>query len=687
MIQLADLLEAMAPAGARLVGPPTARRFEGFAYDSRNLRPGELFLAVRTVRADGHDFIAEAVRRGATGIVGDRLVESTIPRNVTAIAVDDTLAALQSWARFSLDRYAPIVIAAVGNVGKTTAAKSIVAVLGSGLADDPEIFDSDNHNTLYGLSIALGQLRPSHRVAVLEFVGEEPGDLLAFARLTRPTIAVVVGSLDSPAANEELERFLDTIPATGQIAFNADAVPSIQIEERRSRSGPTVWAYRIGRPADLWADDVRLTLDQTRFVLGDNSGGRAEVCSRVLGRAAISGALAAATVGRARGRSLEEIAECLSRLDPLPGRIRLLPGIGESLILDDSFDAGPRSLSAGLELLALAPGRKTVVLGDLADPQPDRSGEIHRGAGPEIAKYVDRLVTLGRHAEHAARAAKSSAGSIEIFATDSAADARDAARVGLGAGDVTLVVGGSGARLERVVEGLLAEPARAPELLVRQAAGWKQRVFFSTERPTWVEVDLAAIGRNVVRLRELAHPAQLMAVLKADGYGHGAVRVARTAILHGAHYLATACLSEAIALREAGISAPILILGHTPPWQVHDIVAYDLTATVFSLEPVRQLARAALAGGGGRARVQIKVDTGMGRLGLLPPDVPAFVEAVRAMPDIDAEGIFTHFASADSPDPEATKKQIARFDEVLEVVGRIGWTPRYVHASDRKSVV
>src|SRR5258708_1170007 len=141
MIELADLLEAMAPAGARLVGPPVARRFDGFAYDSRNLRPGELFLAVRTARADGHDFIGEAVRRGAAAVIGDRLGTKTVPPGVTAIAVDDTLAALGAWARYALGRYAPTVVAVVGNVGKTTAAKSSVSVLGSGVVDDPEIFD------------------------------------------------------------------------------------------------------------------------------------------------------------------------------------------------------------------------------------------------------------------------------------------------------------------------------------------------------------------------------------------------------------------------------------------------------------------------------------------------------------------------------------------------------------------
>jgi alanine racemase len=684
MIELADLLEAMAPAGARLVGSSVARRFDGFAYDSRNLRPGELFLAVRTARADGHDFIAEAVRRGATAVVGDRLTPDTVPQGVTAIAVDDTLAALRAWARYTLDRYSPTVIAVVGNVGKTTAAKSIVSILGSGIADDPEVFDGDNHNTLYGLSIALGNLKPSHRIAVLELVGDEPGDLIALAELTHPTIAVVVGGFDRADANAELDEFLNQIPDTGHLALNTDdPVLRRVFDSRAKRSGPSLLQYGIGRSSDVWADSVELGLDRTKFVLREFNGGRAQVVSRLLGRTAVYGALAAAAVGRALGLSLDDVAEGVSRLDPLSGRLRPLAGLGNSLILDDSFDAGPAALAAGLDLLALASGRKTVVLGDLAQSIPSQATKIHRRAALDIARQANRLITLGHHAEAVAREARALVpATLTVISTDSAADARAAAREGLQPGDATLVVGGAGARLERVVEGLLADPTQARQLLVRQEAGWKQRVFLSNERPTWVEVDLAAIGHNVEKLREIARPAVLMAVLKADGYGHGAVRVARTAVLHGASYLATACLSEAIALRQAGISAPILILGYTPPWQVRDIVAHDLTATVFDLEPVRHLARAALALGRGRARVQIKVDTGMGRLGLLPADVATFVESIRSMPGIEAEGIFTHFACADSADPSSTLTQIARFDDVLAEVRRQGWEPKYVHASN-----
>ncbi|MGH2460986.1 MAG: alanine racemase [Chloroflexota bacterium] len=682
MIELADLLEAMAPSGARLIGSPVAATFDGFAYDSRKLRPGELFLAVRTARADGHDFIADAVRRGAAGILGERVGSETSP-GVTTIAVDDVLGALRDWARFILGKHAPKVVAVVGGTGKTLAAKAIVTVLGQGIDGAPTIFDGDNHNTLYGLPIALGKLAPSHGLAVLEFGREEPGDLLALAAIAPPTIVVVVGGLDDDAANEELAELASRLPPTAHLILNAD---DPRLARLTDRARAPVLRYGRHAPADVSADRVELRPIETRLALSAD-GARVDVNLPLVGDPAVSGALAAATVATVLGYLPSEIAESLERMQPLPGRLRPLPGVAGSLLLDDSYDADAASLAAALAVLGRWPGRKTVVLGALSAADPERAVETHRQAGREIALRARRLVTLGSGADAAALAARDAGlAATDVVMAESAEDAARVAGSNLGPDDLVLIVGGSDARLERIVERLLAEPSHAADLLVRQDAGWKQRVFLSRERPTWVEIDLGAIGENVSRLKAIARPAALMAVLKADAYGHGAIRAARTALLHGADYLATACLGEAIALRRQGILAPILILGFTPPWQAREIARHDLTATVYTLEPVRHLARAAQALGRGPARVQIKVDTGMGRLGLLPADVPAFVTAVRAIPEIEIEGIFTHFASADASDPAPTLAQIARFDAVLAEIGRDGWRPRYVHAASSAAI-
>lgn len=679
MIELPDLLDAMAPAGARLVGAPVASRFDGFAYDSRKLRPGELFLAVRTARADGHDFIPDAIRQGAAGVVGDR-VERVGNLGVTTVGVDDTLVALRAWARAVLERYHPDVVAVLGSVGKTTAAKAVAAVLGHGLPEDPTVFDSDNHNTLYGLPIALGKLAPTHQLAVLELARENAGDLLALQDLTHPRIVVVVRGFDDPAAQRELDAVVTRLPSDGLLILNVDDARLAALAER---APVPVLRYGWRSNADIRAGDVTLDLDHTKLCLRHREDA-VSVRLDLVGAPAVYGALAGAAAGAALGYSLSEVATGLERLPPLPGRLRPLAGARGSLILDDSFEAGPAALKAGLEHLERTSGRKVVLLGPLALPDREDAGEAQRAAGILAARRADLLVTLGSDAEPSALAAlELSDRRARVVATDAAADAAEAILSALGPGDVTLVVGGADARLERVVEKLLAEPGQAPEVLVRQDAGWKRRVFLSRERPTWVEVDLDAIGHNVARLKEIARPAALLAVLKADAYGHGAIRVARTALLHGADYLATACLSEAIALRRHGVTAPILILGFTPPWQAQEIVAHDLTATVYSVEVLRHLARAALARGQAPAKVHLKVDTGMGRLGLLPPDVPDFVEMARSLSGIDVEGIFTHFANADAADPTATLEQIARFDGVLAAIRARGWSePRYIHAAN-----
>ncbi|HET7200514.1 MAG TPA: Mur ligase domain-containing protein, partial [Burkholderiales bacterium] len=289
MMQLADLLEAMAPAGARLVGPSAASQFDGFAYDSRKVRPGEVFLAVRTARADGHDYIADAIRRGAVGVIGDRLGDEAARWGVTAVAVEETQEALRAWARWALTRYAPRVVAMVGGVGKTSAAKAAVGVLGHGVSADPTVFDGDNHNTFYGLSIALGELSAAHQVAVLELAGEEPGDLVALADLTRPTTVVVVSAYPSAARNRELAEVMARVPFGGHLILNADdARLSALFDEARERIRATVIRYGHSPSADVSAEGEESGLGGTRFVL--NVGAPRSVRLSLLGASGVSAA-------------------------------------------------------------------------------------------------------------------------------------------------------------------------------------------------------------------------------------------------------------------------------------------------------------------------------------------------------------------------------------------------------------
>ncbi len=180
--------------------------------------------------------------------------------------------------------------------------------------------------------------------------------------------------------------------------------------------------------------------------------------------------------------------------------------------------------------------------------------------------------------------------------------------------------------------------------------------------PTRLQIDLTAVRDNVRLLHELAAPrARVMAVVKANAYGHGAPAAARAALAGGATWCATATLPEAIALRRAGIDAPILALGYTPAALAAAALAHDLRVTLYDIDVARAAAAEAVAAGA-QLRVHVKIDTGMGRLGVFPQDARAFIEQLRAMPGLCVEGAFTHFAASES-DAEATRAQIRRFED------------------------
>jgi alanine racemase len=197
-------------------------------------------------------------------------------------------------------------------------------------------------------------------------------------------------------------------------------------------------------------------------------------------------------------------------------------------------------------------------------------------------------------------------------------------------------------------------------------------------RPTVAEVNLESIRHNV---RALIPPdAELMAVVKADGYGHGDIAVARAALEAGATWLGVALVEEGIRLREAGIDAPILVLSELPRGSEREATAARLTPTCYTDEGLRALAE---AGGG---QVHLKVDTGMHRVGLPPERAPAFCSAAGEA-GLRVEGVWTHFARSEELDDPTTAEQLKRFEEALDAVEAAGHRPRYRHAANSGATI
>ncbi len=207
-------------------------------------------------------------------------------------------------------------------------------------------------------------------------------------------------------------------------------------------------------------------------------------------------------------------------------------------------------------------------------------------------------------------------------------------------------------------------------------------------RPAWVEVDLGAIEENTRRLVAIANGAELMAMVKANAYGHGAVEVSRAAVRGGATWLGVYSVGEGIELRRAGIQVPILVVGATPPEWACEGVAHHLTLTLVSIDTARAIAAAA-RDLKVRPRVHIKIDTGMSRLGIAPSDAVEFAHAIRDW-NIEIDGIFTHFSMADTPDAhdvvgwgrDYTRRQLTQFAQAADALEQAGMSVRYRHAAN-----
>lgn len=702
MILLDYLLEATRGV---LVYPGKQSYVEAFSHDSRQLLPGEMFVAVRGEHSDGHDYLLDALQRGAAGLLAEAraingLSEDTLraiqQANIPLVTVEDTRIALQRYARFILTRWHPTVIAVTGSTGKTSTKEAIASALSNNFAT----FKSwQNYNDLLGIPLSLGRLEQRHEYAVVELGCDHPGEMSDLCHIVRPTIGVLTnispaqlqyfGTLERYAA--ELEMMLTALPENGVGFVNGDEVSG----ESNAHETGTGRAGRIIRYYPSQAQDVQVNWNGTRFIPPHAS---ITLTSHLLGRHHIATMLAAYAVATYCGMQPEEIQYALAKLQPLSGRLNPLAGMHDTLLLDDTHNATPASMSAGLETLKMLPAsRRIAILGDMLR-LGDYDEEAHRLVGRKVAQCADFLIVHGERAVMVAESAiQAGLSAKRITITSTHEDATQVARhiteganvgrAGTGSQqqDVLLIKGSEETRMERVTELLLAQPAEAAEQLVRQTPGWKQIVVMRAERPTWVEIDLSAIANNTRQLKTLIGPyVRLLAGLKADAYGHGALKVARTVLHNGASMIGVATTSEATPLREAGIHAPMLVFGYVPLWQMREAVRLDLTITIYSLEAAQALARAALALGR-TVNVHVKVDTGMGRLGIRAEDVNAviaLVEAVRALPNLYLEGVFTHFATADSLDQTQTRLQLARFNAILQALDEQGLRPPLVHAAN-----
>jgi len=205
-------------------------------------------------------------------------------------------------------------------------------------------------------------------------------------------------------------------------------------------------------------------------------------------------------------------------------------------------------------------------------------------------------------------------------------------------------------------------------------------------RPTWVEIDLNALKSNFLRVKEIVgEGVGVLSIVKADAYGHGAIRVGKTLVDAGTDMLGVATLEEALELRESGIGVPMFILGGIHPDEAQEVIKCNFIPALFSLESASALSEASRKLGK-RAKYHLKLDTGMSRLGVGFDDICNFLNELSTLEGLEMQGVFTHLADADGASRDFTLRQIGLFREALELLRVAGFRALYVHTANSAAI-
>jgi Alr-MurF fusion protein len=647
----------------------SSQTIDRICTDSRGAAPGALFVALKGQQADGHRFLADAFRNGASAalVAQDRLASAALDPSWPIIVVPDPLRGLQALARWHRREYFQRVLAITGSNGKTIVKDALKSLL----AGRQVLASPGSYNSQLGLPLAVLSAEKPEPLAVLEVGISAPGEMAALEEIARPDYGILTniglahvaafGSREGIA--QEKMKLFERVPADGWLLL-----PSHEpvLDARAQNLQCTV--HRVGDKYELVLRQVSFSTEGQLLELSIPSQGSRSVTVKTRSPEIIADLHFAASAAYLLGVPLEEIAAALDNYAPTSTRMELWSSPQGIRIINDGYSSDPISVHAALRSATLGAsrsGRKMFAFAGMRELGSNSARE-HAQVGAQAADCGFSHLFLVGNGELATTAEgyKRVRPEGNVLQVNSANELKDRLLPLLRPGDTVLFKGPRNAGMVKAVRDLSGAIA---------------------QRCLWV--NLAAIEGNIARFRRhCGGSVHIVAMLKAMAYGTELAQLGSWMSQLGIHHVGVSSANEGVAVRKTGADQEILVF-LSEREDVDNLLSYRLIPVIYSAELVDSFI-AALQGSGRTLDVHLKIDTGMHRLGVPPTAAVELANRIRSSGVMGLTGVCTHFASAEDPaSDDFTHQQIAAFNQVIAALRANGFENLQIHAANTAGAI
>ena len=635
--------------------------------DTRTIQKGDLYFALKGKNFDGHDFIPVAVKKGACAVVCSEEVENC---SIPILKVDNTLTAFQNLASYYRNSLKTKIIGVTGSNGKTTTKNMIATVLSSKY----KVFFTDkNYNNEIGLPKSILEINDSFDFAVLEMGMNNLEEISQLSKIAKPDIAVItnigkahIGNLGSQEniLSAKLE-ILDGLKPTGTLILNGED------SFLKNLNFPNFKTIFVGKQEYLHACDIKQMGGVTYFTVKYKDYEYKSMLP-VGGTQNVQDALFAIACGLELGIEIDKSLERLSKFTPSPMRMEIV-NINGITVIKDYYNSSPDSCKKAIETLSQYNdnGNKIAVLGQILE-----LGEFSKKEHHELGRFcalqqLDYVFFAGENYEDF-KAGMPRHCACSKTKNELIQNLKNYISLGkIKKGDVILIKGSRGMKMETVYEFLKSYGDLSAQ------TGDKLHQYSHTK----LYVDVNAVKYNYFQImKAVGSEIEVMPMVKANAYGAGSEIISN--VFQSSKYLAVADVAEASVLRSMLPQKNIVIIYQPAFEEIAEIVSKNFIPAVSDVSFIEQLEKESIRQHK-KIKVHVEIDTGHGRLGINPKDAANFAHKLKEMKNLEVDGIFMHYATADTEDEESlqfTEKQTNIFKQAVEEFEKVYGTVKYKHA-------